>query len=507
MENALRLQIEALREQLLIERAERAAERERAALLEDFIENASISLHWVGPDGSILWANQDELDFLGYAREEYVGRNITEFHTDQRVISDILCRLGRNETLRNYEARLRCKNGDEKTVLINSNVLWRDGTFVHTRCFTRDISDIKRQVLATRESEERYRALIEQANDAIFVADAESGIILDANRRAEHLLGRPIAEIKGMHQTHLHPPEMLDAYGRIFREHAAAGGGMLVKDIFVQDASGRHVPVEISANVIPLNGKPALQGIFRDVTERKRAEAELAEKTAELTRSNAELELFAATASHDLQEPLRMISSYLNLLERRCGAAFDERGHGYMKQVCDAALRMQNLVRALLSYAKVGQGELAFEPVTMLTALSEAVEHLEDKVAATRAHIAFDDLPIVRGDRTLLVQLFQNLIGNALKFCDGRDPKIRIDARDSGKEWTFTVADNGIGIDQADQQRIFKAFERLHGPSRYAGTGLGLATCRKIVDVHRGRIWVESTPGVGSTFCFTIGKE
>ena len=497
---ALRAEIERLRSAL-------AVEQERSALAYDFIENGSIGLHWVGADGIIHWANQSELDLLGYAREEYIGKSIVDFHVDRPVIEDILGRLARNETLRDYEARLRCKNGDVKTVLINSSVLWQDGRFVHTRCFTRDITDYKSKLAALTESEQRYRTLIEQANDAIFVADSETGQILDANKRAEELLGRPLELIKGMHQTALHPPEKLEEYAAIFRAHVASGGGMVVKDILVRHASGRDIPVEISASAVTLNGKPALQGIFRDVSEAKRVEKDLTAKAAELARSNSELELFAATAAHDLQAPLRMIASYVTLLEGRYGPALDERAHSYFKQVSDAAERMQNLVKALLAYASVGKGQIRMEPVAMGAALDEAVENLSEKISGCHAAVTVDELPIVTGNRVLLVQLLQNLISNAFKFCEGREPRVRVEGKDTGSEWTFTVSDNGIGISPENKERIFGAFQRLHGPERFPGTGIGLATCKKIVEVHGGRMWVESTPGIGSMFFFSLPKQ
>lgn len=498
------VEIERLRQEVDGERQARLAAERRADLAIDFIENGSVGLHWVGPEGDILWANRNELQLLGYEAHEYIGRNITEFHADQATIGDILSRLSRNETLVNYEANLRCKNGDIKTVLINSNVLWRDGKFVHTRCFTRDITEFKRQATVIRESEERYRTLVDQANDAIFLADAETGTILDANQRAAELIGLPVEQIRGLHQTRLHPPERLAEYASIFQEHASAGGGRLVRDIYVRNAQGADIPVEISATIIQVNGKSAVQGIFRDVTERKRFESELAEKAAELARSNAELELFAATASHDLQEPLRMISSYASLLDGRYVGALDDKARGYLKRISDAATRMQNLVRALLAYSKVGHGDVAMEPVTMMTAVSEAVDNLEDRIRLCRGTVSFDELPVVRGNRILIVQLLQNLIDNGMKFCHEREPRVRIEAKDAGSKWTFSVADNGIGMKAADCDRIFKTFQRLNG--KYPGSGLGLATCKKIVELHGGNIWTESSCGIGSIFFFTLPK-
>lgn len=480
-----------------------AAEKQRSELAMDFIENGSIGLHWVGPDGTILWANKTELDLLGYTKEEYVGKSIIEFHADRSVIDDILGRLTRNETLFDYEAQMRCKNGDIKTVLINSSVLWKDGKFVQTRCFTRDITDYKLQHAALTESEQRYRTLIQQANDAIFVADAETGVIKDANQSAEKLLGRSLDQIKGMHQSELHPSNKAEEYKKLFQEHFAQGGGIFVRDVFVRHAAGHDVPVEISASVITLNGKPALQGIFRDVTERKRAEAELSAKAAELMRSNAELTQFASMASHDLQEPLRMVSSYISLLERRLKGSLDEKSTEYMRHVTSGADRLRLMIKSLLAYAAVGS-TLKIEDIPSITVLREALENLEEKIASAGATISFDELPRVRADRTLLLLLFQNLISNAVKFCKGHAPAIRISARLEPKETVFTISDNGIGINREDQGKIFGLFNRLHNQDEFGGSGIGLATCQKIIERHGGRIWVESTPGVGSMFFFSL---
>ncbi len=486
-------------------RAELEAVKQRSELAFDFIENGSIGLHGVGPDGTILWANQTELTLLGYSREEYIGKSIVKFHAERSVIDEILTRLSRNETLCDYEAKLRCKNGDIKTVLINSSVLWKDGEFIQTRCFTRDITDYKLQHLALMESEERYRTLIAQANDAIFVADAESGTILDANRSAEQLLGISLDRIKGMHQSALHPPEMIEEYKTMFREHARKGGGELVRNVYVRHSSGRQVPVEISANVIKLGGKPALQGIFRDVTERKLAEAEITAKAAELARSNAELSQFASIASHDLQEPLRMISSYISLLERRLRGTLDDKSKEYMAYIGDGAARLRSMIKSILSYASVGT-KLNIDDVPSIAILREALDNLEEKITSTQAVISFDELPRIRADRMLLVVLFQNLISNAIKFCRGRTPAIRITARSEDKETIFTISDNGIGIRPEDRSRLFALFTRLHMQDEFPGTGIGLATCLKIVERHGGRIWVESTPDVGSMFSFSLPR-
>lgn len=368
-------ELDRLRRELDAEREARLAAEKRAELTNDFIENGSIGLHWVGPDGTILWVNKTELDLLGYVREEYVGRNITEFHADQDVIGDILCRLSRNETLLNYEARLRCKNGDMKTVLINSNVLWCDGKFIHTRCFTRDISEIKRQALAMRESEEALR------------------------------------------------------------------------------------------------------------------------------RSNMELEQFAFVAAHDLQEPLRTISLYTEILLRKL-ATPDPQLQGYGERVISAAQRMRTLLTDLLTYSRVvHQPDSVAARADLNAVLAQAQQDLADAITRSGARITSEQLPVVRGDVGQLAVVLQNLLGNALKYqASGSRPEVSVSVRQAGGRWIVSVKDNGIGFPPEHAERIFGLFKRLHG-DRYPGTGLGLAICRRIVARDGGRLWAESAgEGSGATF-------
>jgi light-regulated signal transduction histidine kinase (bacteriophytochrome) len=235
----------------------------------------------------------------------------------------------------------------------------------------------------------------------------------------------------------------------------------------------------------------------REVGERKRM-------LAELTRSNRELEQFAYVASHDLKEPLRKVRVYLQLLQRRCGEVLGEQGGQYLAYAVDAAERMQTLVQDLLAYARVGSRGNALAPVDCATVFAEAVANLEAAIQESGAALTCGALPTVEADRTQLVQLFQNLLGNAIKFRGEHPPVVRVEAVHNQTEWLFTVRDNGIGIDRRYVDRLFVLFERLHNRSEYPGTGLGLAICKKIVERHGGRIGVESEPGKGSTFWFTL---
>jgi light-regulated signal transduction histidine kinase (bacteriophytochrome) len=228
----------------------------------------------------------------------------------------------------------------------------------------------------------------------------------------------------------------------------------------------------------------------------------------ELARSNADLEQFAYVASHDLQEPLRMVTSYLQLLERRYKDKLDQNANEFIAYAVDGATRMQSLINGLLSYSRVGSRGKQFEWVACEKLLEQAIANLQVAIAENHATITHDHLPTILADATQFVQLLQNLIGNAIKFRSEQPLQIQVGARpDNASTWLFWVRDNGIGIEAQYTQRIFLIFQRLHQRTQYPGSGIGLAVCKKIVERHGGQIWVESQPGQGSTFYFTISMK
>ena len=238
--------------------------------------------------------------------------------------------------------------------------------------------------------------------------------------------------------------------------------------------------------------------------ERRHAEEELARKVEELARSNRDLEQFAYVASHDLQEPLRMVATYAQLLGERYRGKLDEKADKYIAYAVDGALRMQTLINDLLVYSRVGRQHGQPRRITGTDIVQCALKNLQAAISESGAHITCDDLPVLYVEPGPLVQVFQNLIGNAIKFHGLEPPRIMVSAQEKGAQWVFSVTDNGIGIDPEHAENIFVIFKRLHTRSEYPGSGLGLAICKKIIEQAGGSIWVESQPGQGATFKFTL---
>jgi signal transduction histidine kinase len=268
----------------------------------------------------------------------------------------------------------------------------------------------------------------------------------------------------------------------------------------IAPGEGPHELAELAGDVEAMR-----QRIVDEVGELRRAHEMLDARTQELQRSNSDLEQFAYVASHDLQEPLRKITSFCQLLQRRYHGQLDERGEQYIEFAVDGARRMQVLINDLLAFSRVGRRTGEFTDIAMTDALNGALGNLEPLIEETGAEVTFSDLPVVRGEISLLTAMFQNLLGNAIKFRGEDPPRIRVEAALADGEWTFSMTDNGIGIDAEYADRIFVIFQRLHTRDAYPGTGIGLAMTRKIIEYHGGRIWLdtESAPGA-TTFRFTL---
>ncbi len=281
--------------------------------------------------------------------------------------------------------------------------------------------------------------------------------------------------------------------------------------IFTEAIPGKHEIAQLAKAFAGMTERLQETLVSRDelqkeVEERRKAEAELQNALVQLSRSNKELEQFAYVASHDLQEPLRMVSSYVQLLAERYKDQLDEKAQKFINYAVDGAVRMQVLIQDLLSFSRVSTRGLAFSQVDCNVLLAEAIDNLQTSIRTAEAVVTSDLLPAVYGDKIQIVQVFQNLIANSIKFCANKPPTVHVSAELSAGTWRFSVRDNGIGIDVKHTDKIFVIFQRLHTREEYPGTGIGLALCKRIVERHGGEIWFESEVDKGTTFYFTLPK-
>ena len=367
----------------------------------------------------------------------------------------------------------------------------------------RDITERKNAEEALRESEEKYRALFETAEDAIFLSD-DAGTFVDVNSAACLSLGYSREELLKMSNKEIDAdPIGYETFTKL-REGVAKEA---VFEVNQKRKDGTLVPVEISGKVIESDGSKIFLAIARDITERKRADEKLKRTMADLKRSNTDLEQFAYVVSHDLQEPLRMVSSYVQLLSRRYVGKLDSDADDFIGFAVDGTSRMQTLIQDLLTYSRVGTRGKPLTPTNCEDILGQVLANLKLTIEDNSAVVTHDALPTITVDASQINQLLQNLLENAIKFHGEDAPRVHVAAERKDGKWLFSVADNGIGVEPEYFERIFVLFQRLHGRDEYSGTGIGLAVCKKIVERHGGRMWVESEPGHGATFYFTIPEK
>jgi PAS domain S-box-containing protein len=354
-----------------------------------------------------------------------------------------------------------------------------------------------------RETRGLLQGVVDGTPDVVYVKDLQGRYLL-MNRAGRSYLNRRSEDIVGKTDEELYDPELA---ARIRETDRAV---IESEDILVYestDRGGKPVWHFLTTKGPFRDGTGRVAGLFgisRDITDRKRMEDELEARADELARSNKELEHFAYVASHDLQEPLRIVAGYAQLLGKRYGDRLDQDAEEFIGFMVDGVRRMQELINGLLQYSRVGTKGEEMARIDLDVAVNDAVANLEVAIEENGAQVTRDDLPEVVADRRQLAQLFQNLIGNAIKFHGDRAPAAHVGAERRNGEWVVEVRDNGIGIDPDHRDRIFDIFERLHGRERYEGTGIGLAICKKIVERHGGRIWVESQARRGAAFRFTI---
>ncbi|NOZ00623.1 MAG: PAS domain S-box protein, partial [Deltaproteobacteria bacterium] len=351
---------------------------------------------------------------------------------------------------------------------------------------------VDERTVELRESEERYRRLAENARDIIWRTDLE-GNIQYVNRAVESMLGIKPEKALDIPLSQYMTENSIRLSNDWLRDALKKGKEGFQGEVEYLHRDGHVVPGEFNVSILRDEAGKAveLEGVSRDITARKRAEKKLREVLEDLERSNKDLEMFAYVASHDLQEPLRMISGY-----RRYKGRLDQDADEFIDFASDGALRMQKLINDLLSYSRVGTHGSPFEPTDCNTVLNDVLAGLQIELTDRNGTVTHDPLPVVTADPTQLASLFQNLITNALKFSGDRPPRVHVSVTEHENEWVFSVKDNGIGIEKRFQDRVFEVFQRLHG-REYPGTGIGLAVCKKIAERHGGDISLESEPGRG----------
>jgi len=430
-----------------------------------------------------------------------------------KILTNRLTALGKGVALigaGNFDYRIATEGNDELTALAlasNEMAMKLGLSYTSIRSLESEIEQRKRTESALRETTEHLNNLIDQANAPIMVWDPQFRITR-FNHAFENLTGRQATDVIGNSLQILFPSDQVEVSMETIRKTQTGERWEAVEIHILHIDETISIVLWNSATIFAMDGITPIATIAQgqDITNRKVAEEQLQRTLADLERSNKELEQFAYVASHDLQEPLRMVSSYTQLLAQRYEGQLDEKAKKYIDYAVDGAVRMQGLINDLLAYSRVNMQGGTFESVDSHLALGAALRNLSAAMQENGALVINDDLPTVQADTSQLTQVFQNLIGNAIKFRGTDPPRIQVSAGDLGHEWCFSVKDNGIGIDAKYADKIFVIFQRLHTRQEYPGTGIGLAICKRIVERHRGRIWFESEFGQGSIFYFTLPK-
>ena len=477
------------------------------------VETTSAGVAIIDLKGEFILVNEALCNMVGYSQKELIGWNFANFlypdDKDKLLGQFTEAFIGKDEHPV-VEFRTIHKDGHIVWLYSSPTPLVHENETIGFSAIIHDITERKRTEEALRLSEERFRSVLDNSLDMIYSLNLRTGRYEYVSPASEKVLGYNPEEFIGhsleLARSTIHPDDM-QRLDENFVELLAAKGETAERIQYrVKHKEGGYRWVSDSRSLVCDNGHTpvAVVGSMRDITERKQEEEKLNRIMAELARSNTELEQFAYIASHDLQEPLRMVASYTQLLARRYKGKLDADADEFIGYAVDGATRMQQLINALLDYSRVGTRAKPLEPTDCEAVFSNAIANLGAAIKETEAVVTHDHLPTVTADATQMVQVFQNLLGNSIKFHSEKRPEIHVGAHRNGSEWIFSVRDNGIGIDPKYFERIFIIFQRLHGRNDYPGTGIGLALCKKIVERHKGRIWVESESGKGATFYFTI---
>ena len=483
-----------------------------------FLELAPDAIVIVNRGGQIVFVNARAELMFGYRRTEVLGETVEILLPERFRDNHLGHRVAYNDhpRTRPMGAGLdligRRKDGTEFPVEVSLSPMEQEGD-LFVMSVIRDVTERKRMEATLRESEERFRLLVEKVRDyAIFMLDPD-GRVASWNVGAERIEGYRAEEIIGQHFSRFYTPEDIERGKPDDELRRAALNGQIEDESWHVRKDGRRfwANTVITALRDETGTLRGFANVTRDITDRMQAEERLKQQAEELARSNAELQQFAYVASHDLQEPLRKIQAFGDRLKNKCGDALNDDGRDYLMRMQNAASRMQTLIHDLLALSRVASRPNPFSPVDLSAVAWDVVSDLESRIEQLGGRVEIGPLPVVLADRIQVSQLLQNLIGNALKFHrPGYPPLVQVRAEvERHVEFDrplcrLTVQDNGIGFDEKYRERIFQIFQRLHGRAEYDGSGIGLAICRKIAERHGGSITAESVPGTGSKFIVTL---
>ncbi|ELZ24549.1 multi-sensor signal transduction histidine kinase [Haloterrigena salina JCM 13891] len=481
------------------------AEQKRR-LYETIISSTPDLVYAFDLDYRFIFANDALLEMWGQTYDESIGNTLREngyepWHAEmhEREIDRI---VETKEPIRGEVAFEHAERGRRIYDYIFAPVLDDEGEVEIIAGTTRDITERKEAEEALQKSKERFRALVTASSDVVYRMSPDWSEMHEL--QGKEFIADTQESTSDWLDKYIHPDDQECVT-------AAIDEAIRTKSTFELEHQIEQVDGSLGwtfSRAIPMLDEDGeiveWVGMASDITDRKEYERELEQTNAQLKRSNRELKRFAHAASHDLQEPLRMVSSYLQLLEQRYGDDLDAEAKEFIEFAVDGADRMREMVDALLEYSQVSTRGNDFETVDCEAVLEQATGNLQMAIEEHEATVTSDELPTVSGDERQLIQLFQNLLDNAITYAGDAPPTVHVSAERRDGEWLFSVRDEGIGIDPEKTEDIFEVFNRLHTPDEYGGTGIGLAICKRIVTTHDGRIWVESDPGEGTTFFFTI---
>jgi PAS domain S-box-containing protein len=475
-------------------------------------EESPVGIEIFNKDGTLIGVNQACLDIFGITTDEIRGFNLFEDAKITREAKELLRRgevgrfsisydLEKPEITRHFTPR---RKGIIHLDVINTPLKSDGSSDVKGYLVQLADSTERRQVEdALTISETRYRRLFETAQDGILILNADTEKITDVNPFLIDMLGYPVEDFVGKKLWEIGAFTDREASRKAFSE-LQEKGYVRYENLPLLTKDGRLIDVEFVSNSYLVDHTKVIQCNIRDITDRKRAEEAVKDYAMNLKRSNEDLEQFAYVASHDLQEPLRNVTIFSQMLARRYQGKLDPEADEFIGYIVGSAMRMVDLVNDLLEFSRVTSRGKPPLPTSCDEVVEEILHNLYFQIQESNAVITLDSLPVVSADPAQLSMVFQNLIGNAIKFRRNDPPAIHISSEKVDGMWRFAVTDNGIGIDPAFNERIFEIFQRLHTRDKYPGTGIGLAIVKKIIERHGGKIWVASEPGKGSTFYFTL---